>query len=117
VFTEVQRVLSGSREARVADTSTASSAVAPESDHSTSKISEFISSKCTQVHGKEGDELIDILLRLAQAKLRRFPGAHPTALTRENLREAFTSEYFIAIKSDGIRYVTKSPPKNQTNSF
>ena len=108
---EVQKIISNSRRSagrQDEDGVAASSEATPTSNHSTTKISEFVSRVCTQVQGEEEEELIEVLLRLAQAKLRRFPGAHPTALTRENLSEAFSSHYFVAIKSDGIRY-TLSP--------
>ena len=103
---EVQKIISSSRRSagrQDEDGVAASSEPTPTSNHSTTKISEFVSRVCTQVQGEEEEELIEVLLRLAQAKLRRFPGAHPTALTRENLSEAFSSHYFVAIKSDGIR--------------
>jgi hypothetical protein len=80
-----------------------------ESD-TTNRISEFISRTCKRMEGAEEQRLSDLVLDLAQAKLSRFPGAHPTSLTHENIQEVFTSNrYYVTSKSDGVRYVSISP--------
>eukprot|EP00026_Physarum_polycephalum_P006292 Phypoly_transcript_06334.p1 GENE.Phypoly_transcript_06334~~Phypoly_transcript_06334.p1 ORF type:complete len:581 (+),score=136.22 Phypoly_transcript_06334:58-1743(+) len=105
VLAEVQKIMAnpGAREEGIEGEGKKEGPSSP--SNSTARISEFVSRACTQLPEKEAEGVIDTLLRLAQAKLRRFPGAHPTALTRDNMGEAFSDQYHVAIKSDGIRYL------------